>query len=98
MMASVKQSIEQRDGVEGQGFGLWPASARVMQRLIAAASQWRVASGLGGLFWIGLDYAGAGVIFNGLGLDMTADDWRGLRLAEATVAAELNAARDGAPS
>ena len=93
IVASVKQSMTERQG--GDSYGVWPVTARAMERLMACGTQWRVASvGMGGVVYLGLDYGASKVALDGLGLKMTPDDWRDFRIAEAAAAGTLNESKE----
>lgn len=73
---------------------IWPRNLRIVDRFLAVASQWRTAAGgLARAAILGLDYASCAVALDGLGLEMTPDDWRGLQAMEAAAAAAMNEAR-----
>lgn len=72
----------------------WPRHRRVLDRFLAVSSQWRTASGgMGAPVYLGLDYASAKAALDGLGHDMTPDDWHGLQVMEAAAASAINEAR-----
>jgi hypothetical protein len=72
---------------------LWACHLPAWQAFVAVASQWRPVIGPGGLFWPGLDYAGAEAGFRLAGIAMTPDLWDEVRLIEGGAREALNEVR-----
>lgn len=70
---------------------VWAENWKAFMAFLACASQWRVATvGLGAPLFLGLDYAGCGVVMAGEGHSLDRDDWRRFRAVESAAAAALN--------
>ena len=48
---------------QSEEFSLWPENWPVFEMFLRLQTQWRVAAGLGGLMFVGLDYAAARWLF-----------------------------------
>jgi hypothetical protein len=74
--------------------GVWPVNAPIVAAFCAVGSQWRTTLKiLGGDFatrFIGLDYAGAKVALEALGVSITAELWSGLQVMEGAARDALN--------
>ena len=71
---------------------LLPVNVPVVSAFLAIGTQWRTASlGMGGLVWIGLDYAGARAALDALQIPVTSWLWKGLVIMEQAAKAALNA-------
>jgi len=49
-------------------FEVWDVNWASLTAFLACETQWRVAAGLAGLIWLGLDYPGVDVVLRRLGL------------------------------
>lgn len=73
---------------DGGEFSVYPTAWDSICAFLACETQWRVAAGLAGLVWIGLDYAGADVV---LRRRRSSDDtFEDLQLMEAEALSILN--------
>lgn len=71
--------------------GVWASNRDALNRFLACGTQWRAAAaGLGGLVWIGLDYAACAPMLDGRGLAMTPALWSDLQEMEAAALAVMN--------
>lgn len=71
--------------------GIWPCNLPALRAFLAVDRQWRVASvGMGGVRFLGLDYAGAQAGLALAGIEMTPDLWSDVRVIEAAAVAALN--------
>jgi hypothetical protein len=85
-------------GMPDAGDGVWAQNVEIVWAFLAAATQWRVASISGGLapgrlFFIGLDYAGARIAIEAVGLTITPKLWFGVQVMEEAARDALNARR-----
>ncbi len=77
------------DALEGP---LLPVNVPVVAAFNAIGTQWRTASiGMGGMVWIGLDYAGVRAALDALQIPVTPWLWKGLMTMEQAAKAVLNA-------
>lgn len=51
---------------EDEGFEIMLANADTLRAWLACSTQWRVAAGMAGLLWLGLDYAAVDVVLRRL--------------------------------
>lgn len=62
MGVCVDQRAEENNSVD-----VWAENWPAMIAFLALATQWRVALGVGGMIWLGLDYPGVDVVMRRLG-------------------------------
>lgn len=84
-----------RDSNEQEsGFGVWRQNWTIVLAFLSVSSQWRaVGHGLGGVYWMGLDYAGARAGLVGAGFTLSVGEWNGLRTMERAARDALNGIR-----
>lgn len=63
-------------------FAVWPENWKALEVFMAMSTQWRVAVGMGGAQWLGLDYAALPVVEDRLAVEDRADTFARLRLIE----------------
>jgi hypothetical protein len=91
MVAETVTALETQTQQDSETVGVWASNAPALNRFLACATQWRaVAAGLGGLVWIGLDYAACVCALDGKGLAMTPADWSDLQVMEAAAISVMN--------
>ncbi|WP_407920737.1 DUF1799 domain-containing protein [Frigidibacter oleivorans] len=73
---------------------MWAENEAAWTAFLLVSGQWRATPrGLGGTYWIGLDYAAAKTGFDLAGLTVSPETWMDLRLIEHGAREELNRER-----
>lgn len=65
-----------------EAFAVWSINADSLRTWLACETQWRVAAGMAGLIWLGLDYAGVNVVLTLLAPDDPAALFADLQIME----------------
>ena len=74
--------------------GIWSENEAAYNAFLHVSGQWRAAPrGMGGIYWIGLDYTAAKHGFDLAGLAISPETWMDLRLIEHGAREELNRER-----
>jgi len=85
-------------GVAAVDFAVWAVNVPAVNAFLAVASQWRTAlepvEGGFRTYWVGLDYAGAGVALDKLEIAVTPRIWADLSVMELAARAALNGETD----
>jgi hypothetical protein len=68
---------------------VWSSNWESLLTFLACATQWRAVAGIGGIFWLGLDYTAADVVVSRRGVAGTV--WNDLMVMEAAALPILNA-------
>lgn len=74
-----------------------PSNWKALEIFAACSTQWRVVSGMAGLFWMGLDYTAIDRVMPRFGVKRTCNQdkvFHQLRILEAGALRELNARED----
>lgn len=96
--ASIEAARAALVGGPDNSAGVWPQNVTIVLAFLAASSQWRIA-GLGGgfvparVYFVGLDYAGARVAIEAVGIAITPTLWVGMQVMEAAARDALNGDR-----
>ena len=95
-LANLRAALEpDTDETDADAFEVWPEHWDIVQAFLAVATQWRVV-GLGGGFepsrirFVGFDYAAVRAALDAEAIQVTPDQWRGLRMMEGAACAALN--------
>jgi hypothetical protein len=96
-IAVLRARLDRLEGAE-ESDGVWPDNVAVVRAFLAASSQWRSVVAGGGLapariFYVGLDYAGAKVAIDALGIAITPELFVGIQVMEDAAREILNAPR-----
>lgn len=82
---------------DDQDNGVWPENEDAVRAFLAVAGQWRTgAAAMGGVLWLGLDYAAVRAGFALARIRMTPELWDQVRLVEVGARDALNGAGDDA--
>ncbi len=82
--------LEAHDTDRKKTFEVWAENAQSLRVFLAVQSQWRVASGLGCITYLGLDYAACAALLAGRGIPAGPQIWEDLQLMESEACAALN--------
>ncbi|MGK7664260.1 MULTISPECIES: DUF1799 domain-containing protein [unclassified Marinovum] len=73
---------------------MWAENEAAYHAFLHVSGQWRATSrGLGGTYWIGLDYAAVRAGLELSGIEITPETWTDLRLIEFGALGEMNRER-----
>jgi hypothetical protein len=73
---------------DAEGFEVMPANWAAVIAFLACETQWRVAVGFGGPYWLGLDYAGVDVVLRRTGSKADFADLQAMEAAALDVFSE----------
>lgn len=62
---------QQRQAVD---FDLWPEHLDAWNVYLGSTSQWQIAAGFGGAYWLGLNYAGVEIVMRRYGVPLEQQD------------------------
>lgn len=65
-----------------EAFELMRVNVAALEAWLACETQWRVAAGMGGLTWLGLDYGAVDVVLRRLGMEEPDRVFRDLQVME----------------
>jgi hypothetical protein len=82
--------LEAHDTDRTKIFPVWEENAESLRVFLAVSSQWRFASGLGGVTYLGLDYAACAALLAGRGIPASPKIWEDLQTMEASACTALN--------
>lgn len=90
MPEEVVEEIRRQLSQSTETVGIWRQNEVSVAAFLSITSQWRVAAGMKGLFYLGLDYASALAGIEAAGMEVTPELWTDVRLMERTARDALN--------
>lgn len=71
-------------------YPVWPENWKVVRAFLASTTQWRIASGMDGITYLGFDYSGVCAGLKMAKIKLKKSQWSDLRLMEAEAMQALN--------